>query len=53
MATMPPPAPVAPRPGQATGLGTAQPVQPGQRSQPRPEPEFRPVQPQTASPIQK
>jgi general secretion pathway protein D len=58
MATLPPPAPVAPRPGQATGQGqgTAPPVQPGQpgqRSQPRPEPEFRPVQPQTASPIQK
>ena len=45
MAGMPPPAPVAPRPGQATGPGTAQPgaAQPGQ-----PVPgvgEFRPVQP--------
>jgi general secretion pathway protein D len=44
MATMPPPAPVAPRPGAATGAGTNQPVQraqPGQQAQP----EFRPVQP--------
>jgi general secretion pathway protein D len=38
MATVPPPAPVAPRPGQATGPGTGQPGQPAQ-------PEFRPVQP--------
>ncbi|MGJ7918330.1 type II secretion system secretin GspD [Massilia sp. LXY-6] len=45
MATMPPPAPVAPRPGAATGPGTSQPAQPGQRAQPRNEPEFRPVQP--------
>jgi general secretion pathway protein D len=60
MATMPPPAPVAPRPGAATGTGTDQPVQrtqPGQQTQP----EFRPVQPaqpeqpeyRPASPIQK
>jgi general secretion pathway protein D len=53
MATMPPPAPSAPRPGAATGAGTAQPVPPGQRTQP----EFRPVQPQPeyrpASPTQK
>jgi general secretion pathway protein D len=41
MATMPPPAPVAPRPGAATGPGTNQ---PGQRMQP----EYRPVQPQPA-----
>jgi general secretion pathway protein D len=53
MATMPPPAPLAPRPGAATGEGTTQPVTPGQRMQPRVEPEFRPVQPQPASPIQK
>jgi general secretion pathway protein D len=57
---MPPPAPVAPRPGAATGMGTNQPVQrtqPGQQAQP----EFRPVQPaqpeqpeyRPASPIQK
>jgi general secretion pathway protein D len=52
MATMPPPAPVAPRPGAATGPGTNQPVQPGQRAQPRVEPEFRPVQPQPAQPAQ-
>lgn len=44
MATMPPPAPVAPRPGAATGTGTNQPVQPGQRGQ-QPQPEYRPVQP--------
>jgi general secretion pathway protein D len=60
MATMPPPAPVAPRPGAATGTGTNQPVQrtqPGEQAQP----EFRPVQPAQpeqpeylpASPIQK
>jgi general secretion pathway protein D len=60
MATMPPPAPIAPRPGAATGTGTNQPVQrtqPGQQAQP----EFRPVQPaqpeqpeyRPASPIQK
>jgi general secretion pathway protein D len=42
MATVPPPAPVAARPGAATGTGTTQPAQPGQRAQP----EFRPVQPQ-------
>jgi len=44
MATMPPPAPSAPRPGAATGPGTNQPVQPAQSGQ-RPQPEFRPVQP--------
>jgi general secretion pathway protein D len=44
MATMPPPAPVAPRPGAATGPGTSQPVQPAQPGQ-RPQPEYRPVQP--------
>jgi general secretion pathway protein D len=38
MATMPPPAPVAARPGAATGPGTIQPKAPAQ-------PEFRPVQP--------
>ena len=48
MATMPPPAPVAPRPGAATGTGTNQPAPPGQRTQPRYESEFRPVQPQPA-----
>jgi general secretion pathway protein D len=56
MATMPPPAQVAPRPGAATGTGTAQPQQPGQRPLPPTEPQFRPVQPQpaqSASPIQK
>jgi general secretion pathway protein D len=47
MATMPPPAPVAPRPGAATGAGTTQPLPNGLRPQPRIEPEFRPVQPQT------
>jgi general secretion pathway protein D len=47
MATMPPPAPVAPRPGAATGSGTTQPLPNGLRPQPRTEPEFRPVQPQT------
>jgi general secretion pathway protein D len=41
MATVPPPAPVAPRPGQATGPGTGQAGQPAQPGQP----EFRPVQP--------
>jgi general secretion pathway protein D len=41
MATMPPPAPVAPRPGAASGTGNRQPVQ---RAQPG-QPEFRPVQP--------
>jgi general secretion pathway protein D len=46
MATMPPPAPVAPRPGAATGPGTVQPAQPAQRGQQRAQPEFRPVQPQ-------
>ena len=38
MATMPPPAPAAARPGAATGPGTVQPKAPG-------TPEFRPVQP--------
>jgi general secretion pathway protein D len=38
MATMPPPAPAAARPGAATGPGTTQPKAPAQ-------PEFRPVQP--------
>jgi general secretion pathway protein D len=42
MATMPPPAPVAPRPGQATGSGASVPAQPPAQ----PAPEFRPVQPQ-------
>jgi general secretion pathway protein D len=46
MATVPPPAPVASRPGAATGPGTTQPVRPGQRAQP----EFRPVQPQQPQP---
>jgi general secretion pathway protein D len=50
MATMPPPAPVAPRPGAATGTGTAQPLPNGVRPPPRVEPEFRPVQPQPAQP---
>jgi general secretion pathway protein D len=50
MATMPPPAPVAPRPGAATGAGTTQPLPNGLRPQPRTEPEFRPVQPQTQPP---
>jgi general secretion pathway protein D len=45
MATAPPPAPVAPRPGAATGTGTTQPLPNGLRPQPRVEPEFRPVQP--------
>jgi general secretion pathway protein D len=48
MAGMPPPAPVAPRPGQATGPGTAQPGQPGAAQPAQPVPgvgEFRPVQP--------
>jgi general secretion pathway protein D len=57
MATMPPPAPAAPRPGAATGTGTTQALPNGLRPQPRIEPEFRPVQPQPeyrpASPIQK
>jgi len=54
MATMPPPAPLAPRPGQATGTGAGavngapgQPnrsYQPGQPAQPG-QPEFRPLQP--------
>jgi general secretion pathway protein D len=44
MATMPPPAPVAPRPGAATGPGTSQPLTPAQPGQ-RPQPEYRPVQP--------
>jgi general secretion pathway protein D len=44
MATMPPPAPVAARPGAATGPGT---TQPGTQSQPNqaPVPQFRPVTP--------
>jgi general secretion pathway protein D len=55
MATMPPPAPVAPRPGAATGPGTSQPLPPAQPGQ-RPQPEYRPVQPaqqdyRPASPI--
>jgi general secretion pathway protein D len=41
MATMPPPAPAAARPGAATGPGTAQPKAPAQPA----VPEFRPVQP--------
>jgi len=49
MATMPPPAPVAPRPGAATGPGTNQPLPPAQAGQ-RPQPEYRPVQPQPAQP---
>jgi general secretion pathway protein D len=57
MATMPPPAPGTPRPGAASGTGSARPVQ---RAQPG-QPEFRPVQPaqpeqpeyRPASPIQK
>jgi general secretion pathway protein D len=54
MATMPPPAPLAPRPGQATGTGAGavngapgqplRPYQPGQPAQPG-QPEFRPAQP--------
>jgi len=54
MATMPPPAPLAPRPGQATGTGAGavngapgqplRPYQPGQPAQPG-QPEFRPLQP--------
>lgn len=43
MATVPPPAPVAPRPGQATGAGTAQPQASGQR-------DSRPAQPVVVSP---
>jgi general secretion pathway protein D len=46
MATVPPPAPVAPRPGAATGPGTSQPVRPLQPGQP----EFRPVQPTVPTP---
>lgn len=41
MAAMPPPAPVAARPGAATGPGTSQPTPPAAPS----VPEFRPVQP--------
>jgi general secretion pathway protein D len=41
MATVPPPAPVALRPGQATGPGAGPAARPGQPGQP----EFRPVQP--------
>ncbi|MGJ9418382.1 type II secretion system secretin GspD [Massilia sp. CMS3.1] len=46
MATMPPPAPPAARPGAATGPGTSQPrsPQPTQQNQ-APVPEFRPVTP--------
>ena len=43
MATVPPPAPLAPRPGQATGAGTAQPQATGQR-------DGRPAQPVVVSP---
>jgi general secretion pathway protein D len=43
MAAVPPPAPVAPRPGQATGTGAAQPRRNGANQQVQPE--FRPVQP--------
>jgi general secretion pathway protein D len=57
MATMPPPAPVAQRPGQATGAGTG--TNPGQpnRSYPSGQPEFRPTQPspsdyRPAAPVQ-
>ena len=41
MVKMPPPAPVASRPGAATGSGTTQPAVPAQQG----VPEFRPVQP--------
>jgi general secretion pathway protein D len=57
MATMPPPAPVAQRPGQATGAGTgANPGQPN-RSYPSGQPAFRPAQPspsdyRPATPVQ-
>jgi general secretion pathway protein D len=57
MATMPPPAPVAQRPGQATGAGTG--TNPGQpnRSYPSGQPAFRPTQPspsdyRPAAPVQ-
>jgi general secretion pathway protein D len=48
MAAVPPPAPVAQRPGQATGAGSSQPRsqnQPYQQNQASPQPEFRPLQP--------
>jgi len=41
MVKMPPPAPIASRPGAATGSGTTQPAVPAQQG----VPEFRPVQP--------
>ncbi|MEN3277008.1 MAG: ral secretion pathway protein, partial [Massilia sp.] len=44
MATMPPPAPVAARPGAATGPDTTQPRTQSQQNQ-APEPQFRPVTP--------
>jgi general secretion pathway protein D len=44
MATMPPPAPVAARPGAATGPGTTQPGTQSQQNQ-APVPQFRPVTP--------
>jgi general secretion pathway protein D len=46
MATMPPPAPAAARPGAATGTGTIQPKAPNQPA----VPEFRPVQPAQPQP---
>jgi len=55
MAGMPPPAAVAPRPGQATGAGAGVPGQPVRPLQPG-QPEFRPVQPPSdyrpAAPVQ-
>ena len=45
MAAMPPPAPVAARPGAGTGPGTLQPKAPGQPGVQPAVPEFRPVQP--------
>jgi general secretion pathway protein D len=48
MAAVPSPAPVAQRPGQATGAGSSQPRQQNQpypQNQASPQPEFRPVQP--------
>ena len=49
MATVPPPAPIAPRPGQATGPGTSQPqprpLRPGETEYRPAQPEYRPVQP--------
>ena len=56
MSALPPPAPVAPRPGQATGPGSGQPQSSGQAQssgQPLPDVgEFRPVQPQPVVPTQ-